>query len=149
MGDDSEGDTVSQPHMALGEVRPEIAGSWDKVGQNLKLKEPSAPATFPARCQIHWQAAKDSHSQAPRGNTWHSGKEGTWGRVGLTWEALVLSSSLISTLNTVVRDLALPPTLGFISPNPFSNILGTRPIFQTESLIWHCLPLLAGNIWIR
>lgn len=74
MGDYSEGDTGSQPKMALDEVRPETAGSWDKLGQSLKPREPSAPATFPTRCQIHWQAAKDSHSQDPQGNTWHSGK---------------------------------------------------------------------------
>lgn len=65
MGDYSAGDTISQPQMVLEEVRPETAGSWDKVGQSLKPREPSAPATFPARWQIHWQAAKDSHSQDP------------------------------------------------------------------------------------
>lgn len=74
MGDYSEGDAVSQPQMALEEVRPETAGSWDKVGQSLKPREPSALATFPARFHIHRQAAKDSHSQDPQGNTWHSGK---------------------------------------------------------------------------
>lgn len=81
-GNYSEGDVVSQPQIALEEVRPETAGSCDKVGQRLKSKvsqysrEPSAPATFPTRCQcqIHWQATKDSHSQDPQGSTWHSGK---------------------------------------------------------------------------
>lgn len=74
MGDDYSEAAVSQPQMALEEVRPETAGSWDKVGQSLKPREPSAPATFPARCRTHWQAAMDSHSQDPRGNTCHSGK---------------------------------------------------------------------------
>ena len=54
---------------------------------------------------------------------------------------------LISTLNALIRDLAVPPILGFSSPIP--NILGTKPIFQTESLIRHCLHLLARNIWTR
>lgn len=36
MGDYSEGDTVSQPQVALEEVRQETGGSWDKVGQSLK-----------------------------------------------------------------------------------------------------------------
>lgn len=62
MGDCSEGDTVSRPQVALEEVRQETGGSWDKVGQSLKPREPSVPATFPARCQIHQQAAKESHS---------------------------------------------------------------------------------------
>lgn len=68
-GDYSEEDTVSQPQMALKEVRPETVGSWNQVGQSLKPREASAPATFPARCQIHWQAAKDGHSQDPQRNT--------------------------------------------------------------------------------
>ena len=71
--DYSGGDTVSEPQMALERVRPETEGSWDKVEQILKPRELSAPATFPARCQLPWQAAKDSHSQDPQGNTWHSG----------------------------------------------------------------------------
>lgn len=69
-----EVDVVSQPQVALEEVRLEIEGSCDKVGQSLKLRESSAPATFPARCQIHWQATKESHCQDPQGSTWHSGK---------------------------------------------------------------------------
>lgn len=40
-------DGVSQPQMALEEVRPEeTAGSWDKVGQSLKPREPSFPCPF-------------------------------------------------------------------------------------------------------
>lgn len=35
---DFSGNAASRSLMALEEVRPEIAGSWDKVGQSVKPK---------------------------------------------------------------------------------------------------------------
>ncbi|KAK1338998.1 LOW QUALITY PROTEIN: hypothetical protein QTO34_019667 [Cnephaeus nilssonii] len=58
MGDYSR-DGVSRPQMALEEVRPEETAGVER------------------RCQTRRQAAKDGHSQDPRGNTWHSGKNQT------------------------------------------------------------------------
>ncbi|XP_045628121.1 RNA polymerase II elongation factor ELL3 isoform X1 [Ursus americanus] len=72
-----EEDTVSQPQMALKEVPDPLASSQ---GQSL----PGSSKEHMAQWELRYL-----------------------GQVGLSWESLVLSSFLISTLNAVIRDLGL------------------------------------------
>lgn len=69
MGDYSEGDAVSQPQMTLEEVRPETAGSWDKVGQKPEAQGAKCPCHFP--CQVPDSPASNQGHSLPGSSREH------------------------------------------------------------------------------